>query len=82
MRHAPIGESSATREIGDVLYMVRSHDARVVHRDIHKNFVELDVLLRMSVYEIVILQSRERENRGAIELRIVEAIQQMQAAGT
>ena len=42
-------------ELHDIFHMRRPHDAGVVDTDIHEQLVELDVLLGVSVHEIMIL---------------------------
>jgi hypothetical protein len=53
---------------------------RLVNADILKKLVELHILLRESMQKVVKLQARYREHRLSIELGIVEAIEQMNAA--
>src|SRR5205814_3193160 len=60
--------------------MRRAHDARVVDAGIDEGLVELDVLLREGVDEIVKLQAGDRQHRGAVELRVIEPVEQMNAA--
>ena len=43
--------------------------------------IEIDVLLRVSVNQVVIMMAGDCENRSAIELRIVETVHQMDSAG-
>src|SRR5262249_39624193 len=75
-------KGGAARQLDDILNMRRSHDPAVVDADVHEQFIELDVLLGMGMQEVVELQTRDREHRLTIELGIVEAVQQMNAAGT
>ena len=61
--------------------MLRAHDAAVVDADVHEQFVELDVLLRERVQEIVELQPGDGENRLLVQVRVVQPVQQVNAAG-
>ena len=47
VRHPSIRERAAAGEIQNVLHMIRAHHALVVYTDIHEQFVEGNVLLRM-----------------------------------
>ena len=76
-----VGERRAARQLDDVLDMGRAHDARVVDGDVHEQLVELDVLLGEGVDQVVVLQPGDRQHRLAVELGVVEAVQQMDAAG-
>src|SRR5438067_8955472 len=78
---AAIGECGTDREVHYVLHMFWSHDTRIVFRHIDEEVVEFDVLLCERTDEIVILHARDREDRHVVELRIVEAIEQMDRAG-
>src|SRR3546814_1534860 len=59
-----------------------SHDARVVHADVHEELVQLDILLGVGIKEVMELQAGDREHRNAVELRVVKAVEQMHAART
>ena len=73
---------SAAGKLDDILDMRRSHDARVVDADIHEQLVELHILLGVGGHEVVILQAGNGEHRCAVELGVVEPVQQMDAART
>src|SRR5438552_16528946 len=81
MRHAAIEQRRSAGEVRDVFDMCRSHDARVVLRDVHEQLVELDVLLRVGADEVVKWHPGDREHRLSVELRVVEAVQKMNTAG-
>ena len=81
VRNLPIGERHTAGEIHYILNVSWSHDALVVNRDIDKELVERDVLLRVSSDEIVILQASDGQHRSAVELGIIETIQQVNSAG-
>ena len=63
MRHAAIGERGPAGERHDILDMRRAHDPRVVDGDVHEKLVELHVLLRVGVEQIVELQAGDGEHR-------------------
>ena len=77
IRQAPSGRPGPRRFPHGSAPMI----ARVVDGDIHENFVELDVLLGMRVDQIVILQPGDREHRLAVQFGVIQAVQQMNAAG-
>lgn len=81
MRHAPIGERGAAGEIDHVLHVLRPHHAAVVDAHIHEQLVELHVLLRERVQQVVKPEARDGEHRLAVELGVVEAVEKMDAAG-
>ena len=80
MRDTPIGEGGAAGESGDVLSMRGAHDASVVDGDVHVELVELDVLLRIGLEQIVELQAGDREHRRLVELRVIKPVQEVNAA--
>ena len=82
MRHAAIGDRRAASKLGHVLDMRRPHDARIVDADIHEELVQLHVLLGVGVEKIVELKSGNRDHRSAVELGVVKAVQQVDAART
>ena len=82
VRDPVVGQRRATGEVDDVLDVRGTHDARVVLADVYEEAVELDVLLRVGADQVVIGQSGDREHGLAVELGVVEAVQQMDAAGT
>ena len=61
--------------------MRRPHHARAVNRNIQKHAVEVDILLRMRVDQIVKMMPGDREHRLAVHLRVIKSIQQVNAAG-
>ena len=52
----------------------------VVDAHVHEKLVELDVLLRVRVDQVVELKAGDRQHRLAVELGVVEAVEQMNAA--
>jgi hypothetical protein len=58
----------------------RPKNPSVVNGDVFKNPVQVHVLLSVRIDQIVKVMSRNGENRLAVELGIVEPVQQMNAA--
>src|SRR5207248_4736296 len=81
VRNAAIGERRTAGEIYDVLHVGGAHDALVEDGDVHKKLVEGDILLSEGADEVVILQSGDRQNWGLVEFGVVEAVEQVNAAG-
>src|SRR5207248_6598454 len=77
---AAIGERGAAGEIHDVFHVGGAHDAFVEDGDIHKKLVEGDILLGEGADEVVILQSGNGQHRRLVELGVVKAIEQVNAA--
>ena len=82
MRHAAACQRAPAGETRHRCYVALPHDAGVVDRNVHEHAVEVHVLLRVRVDEVVVMVSGDGQNRLAIELGIVEAIQQVQPPGT
>src|SRR5437870_1521102 len=80
--NAAIGERGAAGEIHDVFHVGGAHDAFVEDGDIHKKLVEGHILLGESADEVVVLQSGNGQHRRLVELGVVKAVEQMNAAGT
>ena len=74
MRHTPIAERGTAGEVSHGFDMRKSHDARVVDRDIHKKFVEIDVLLCMCADKVMIMVAGNRQHRLSVELRVIQTI--------
>src|SRR5207245_8952464 len=72
VRNSTIGKSSSAGEINDVYYMSRAHHALVVNRNVHKELIEGDVMLRARANQILKLQSSASYNWLMAELRIVD----------
>lgn len=53
---------------------------RVVGRHIDEKLVQLDILLAVSVDEVVVLKPRDRQHRLSIQFRVIKTVQQMNAA--
>src|SRR5204863_1249026 len=81
MRYSAVSERGSAGEVGDLLDVGGSHDTGVVHRDVHEDSIEIDVLLSMRIDEIVEMMSRDRKHRLPVELGIVETVEQVQATG-
>ena len=80
--NAAIRKRGAAGQIGDVFHVGRAHDALVEDGDVHEELVERDVLLRIGADQVVKLQAGDRQHRLAVELGVVESVQQMNAART
>ncbi len=61
--------------------MGRAHDPVVVDADVDEQLVEFHVLLRVRVDKIVELQAGDGQHGLAVELCVVEAVEEMDAAG-
>ena len=81
VRDAPVGERRAAGEFDDVLGVGRPHHAAVVDAHVHEQLVEFDILLRVGVRQIVVLKARDRQDRLAVELGVIEPVEQVDAAG-
>jgi len=79
--HAAARERGAAGEVRDVGDVGGTHHSRVVDGDVHEQPVEIDVLLGMGVDEVVVGVPRHREHGLAVELRVVEAVQEVDPAG-
>ena len=64
----------------DVLDVGRPHDADAVLRHVREDLVQLDILLRTGPNQIVIGHPGDGEHRLPIQLRVIQAIEQVQAA--
>jgi len=82
MGDAAVRERRAAGQIRHVLDMGRAHDPLIVFRDVRTEPVQRDVLLGVRPDEVVIRHARDREDRLAIERRVVETVQQVDAART
>ena len=56
--NAAAGQRLAASEIGDVANVFRPHDARAVDGDVLEHLIEVHVLLRVGVDEIVEMMAR------------------------
>src|SRR5262249_5862964 len=57
----------------------RTHYPRAVDRHIYEDAVEIDVLLRMRVDQVVIMVAGNREHRLPIHLGIIETVEEVNA---
>ena len=73
-------ERSLDRLVDDVHDVRGTHDALIVRGDVDEELVEVDVLLVMRADEIVKCVARDREHGLTVALRVVEAVQQVNAA--
>jgi len=82
MRHAAIGKRGAAGEFDRIFDMRRPHHPHVVLGDVHEEFVELDVLLRVGAEKVMELQAGNRQHRHPVELRVIEPVQEVNSAGS
>src|SRR4051812_35114815 len=82
MRNATPAQGGATREMCDIRNVLRSHHTCRIERHVHKNTIEVDILLRVRIDQVVEMVSGYRQDRLAIEFGIVKAVQKMYSAGT
>ena len=82
VRDAAVQKRGSTRQVGDVLDVARSHDAHAVLRDVHEDFVQLDILLREGPDQIVKRHPGNSEHRHVVKPRVVETGNQMRCART
>ena len=82
VRDGVLRAGDATGQRHRVLDVRRAHDARAVGRDVGEQLRQVDVLLREGVDEIVVRQPRDRDHGGLVELGVVQAVEQVHAAGT
>jgi len=83
--NSDVGDTSrrkrrANRQIGDTFYVGATHDPLVEMSHVDEQLVECDVLLGERAYEVAVLQTSDSQNRRMVHLRIIETIQQMNAA--
>ncbi len=79
MGHATARQSGADGQLHDVLGVGRAHDPAIVDRHVHEQLVELHVLLGMGVDQVVELQAGDRQHRLAVQLGVIEAVQEVDA---
>src|SRR4051794_18252250 len=58
----------------------RAHDPLIISSDVHKQLVQIDILLLVGTDEIVEGVSGDREHWLSVALGVVEAVQQMNSA--
>ena len=79
--HPAIGQRGATGEVHHVLHVRGVHDARVVLAHVDVEPVQLDVLLLVGVDEVGIGQTGDGDHRLAVQLGVVETVQEVDAPG-
>ncbi len=80
MRHGAPRQRGLDRLVDDVLDVRWTHDPLIVLGDVHVELVEIDVLLIVSADQIVERVAGDGEYRLAIALRVVQAVEEMDAA--
>src|SRR5581483_9917235 len=73
-------EGGAAGEVRHRFDVLRPHHAGVVDGDVHEKPVEIDVLLGVRVDQVVKMMSGDGQHRLAVELRVIEAVQEMNPA--
>jgi len=81
VRHAFVRQGGPTGKVDDVFDVRRAHDALGVLGDVHEEPVEGDVLLRMGADEVVVRHARDGQHRLPVQLRVVETVEEVNAAG-
>jgi hypothetical protein len=79
---AAVLQRRPTGQVGDVLDVGRAHHARVVLGHVDEQAVELHVLLGVGVDEVVVRHARDGQHRLAVELGVVQAVEQVDATRT
>ena len=74
------GERGPAREGSDVRHVGGAHHPRVVDGDVLEDPGEVHVLLGVRVNEVTEVVARDREDRCAIQLCVVEAVHEVQPA--
>ncbi|EHK75787.1 phospholipase [Sinorhizobium meliloti CCNWSX0020] len=80
MRHAALGERRPAGKVREVFHVGCVVHLRVVDGDVFEDAGEIDVLLGECLDQVMILHAGDREHRHLVQLRIVEAGQQICAA--
>ena len=76
-----VAQRRAAGEVGEILDVIGAHDALVEDGDVHEELVELDVLLGEGADQVVIVHAGDREHGLAVELGVVEAVEEVDPAG-
>src|SRR2546423_818109 len=80
MRGTAAAERGAACQVQCVFDVRCAHYPGVVPADVNKKLIELDILLRKGVNQVVILQSSQSQDWGPVELCVVQTVEQMNAA--
>src|SRR3954468_11833220 len=86
-READVGDAAraecrATGEVADVCDVRRIHHPAVVDGDILEDTRQVDVLLGEGVDQVAVVMARDGKDGSAIELRVVQAVGQVQPTRT
>ena len=81
VRRLAVGEGGAAGLLDDVLDMRRAHHAHRIGGRVHEQLVERDVLLGVGLDQVVVLRAGDRQHRLVVELGVVDAVEQVDAAG-
>src|SRR5918996_1373267 len=77
-----IAKRGAACQVSDLFNMGRAHDSRIVDSDIHKDAIQINILLRMRIDEVVIMVAGDSQDGLAVQLCVVKSVQQMNASRT
>ena len=75
VRNAPAAERGAASQMRDIVDVFRSHHAGVVNRHVHEYAIQINILLRVRIDQIVIVVPGNRQDRLAVQLRIIKSIE-------
>src|SRR5437868_5226042 len=78
--NAVIRQGRSAGEFSDILDMMRAHHPSVVDTYIHVELVELHILLREGVKQVVELETGDGKDGLAVKLGIVEAVEEVDSA--
>jgi hypothetical protein len=81
VRDAAERQGSPARRVDERSHMLRAHDLLVVDGDVLEQRQQINFLLVMRPEEVVVGLSRESKHRRAVELRVVQAIEQVDRPG-
>ena len=81
MRYPAMTQGRATRQMSHITNMFRTHDPRVIQSHVHEQAIQVHVLLRKGIDEIMKMMAGDRQHRLSIELGIIQAIKQMNSSG-
>jgi hypothetical protein len=79
VRDAPVRQRRPAREARDVFHVCGAHDAARVDADVLEDAVQVHVLLRMRVDEIVVMVPGDGEDGLPVELGVVKTVEQVKS---
>jgi hypothetical protein len=78
---AAAGQRVPAGEVGHVADVFGPHDARTVNGHVREDAVQVEVLLRVRVDEVVEVVAGDCQDGLAVHLRIVQAVEEVDAPG-